>query len=79
MTINGASYNFHISGDGQISIDGHQITLTPSTDVSKHPASAGWKMFTYNGITFYILIKGGNVQLIPVVKPTGKLHLLRLT
>ena len=77
MELNGKPVDFVISGDGKLTVGGKPVTLLPSTDTSgNYPVGAGWKMFTYKGIRFYFLNRGGRVQLVPVAKPSGELSKL---
>ena len=79
VTVHGASYDFQVSADGKISIDGDEITLTSSTDTIKYTSSDGWQMFTHSGSTFYFLSKEGKVQLIPAPSKSLRGHLFRMS
>jgi hypothetical protein len=65
VEVNGHPYNFIVSGSGQLSIDGQQIHTTTSTSTI-YPASAGYKTFVYQGITFYFKMTGGVIELFPM-------------
>ena len=79
VTVNGASYDFQVSANGKISIDGSEVTLTSSTDKIKYLSSDGWQMFTHSGRTFYLLIKEGEVQLIPAPSKSLRGHPFRMS
>merc|ERR1712176_980893 len=70
LDFNGKTYDFRISGAGKLSIGGKQLIMTPSTN-TKYSASAGYKMFVYQGITWCFKVAGG-VNLVPVMKQATK-------
>lgn len=61
-----SSFDYRITDDGNLYIDGQIINLFPSTNDAKYPASDGWMMCVFKGITFYFLKDGGKIVLVPV-------------
>ena len=60
------SYNYLFTADGKLYVDGVIADPSPSTNDDKYPASAGWKQFVFKKVTFYLLKKGGKLQVVPV-------------
>ena len=66
-------YNYLVTPDGQLYVNGQKVNPSPSTNDEKYPSSAGWKNFIYHKVTFYLREDGaGKFEIVPVAQKYSK-------